>query len=329
MAITPNRPLVDLGTTNGSFGQDYALSLKVYSGEVLKAFEQKNMLMQLIRNVTITGGKSAQFIVTGQLPSGTNTHTPGDDVSTEEMDVSERTITIDRRKYKATFIDDFETKLAHYDTRSVLAEQAGYAIANQIDADIGTHLGGILGTSSGDDLIAGGLQFYSSIVTSTYTPTTFNALSALQRGDHLIEKLFELEALMDSKDVPEDRVLVVDRQTYFDLVQSTRGVNADFTSGNGDFAQGKIMEVAGRKVVWTNRFASIAAAYKAKKGDDSTNLKAVLVNPGVMGIVKFMDVVSEANYIPEKMGWLLNSYYAVGYGTLNPALMGGVVLTDL
>ena len=43
----------------------------------------------------------------------------------------------------------------------------------------------------------------------------------------------------------------------------------------------------------------------------------VFTNQAV-GVVKLMDIKSEANYIPEKLGTLLTSHYAMGEGVLNP-----------
>jgi len=64
MAFPQNQTVSRLGQVNGA-GDDRALFLKLYAGEVLTAFEEKNIFMGLHRTRTIASGKSAQFPLTG------------------------------------------------------------------------------------------------------------------------------------------------------------------------------------------------------------------------------------------------------------------------
>ena len=73
------------------------------------------------------------------------------------------------------------------------------------------------------------------------------------------------------------------------------------------------------------------------KGTDTTvdvggtdkKLQGLLFTSDAVGVVKLMDVSSESNYIPEKLGTLMTSTYALGMGVLNPgasvAITGGTV----
>lgn len=56
-------------------GDENALFLKVFSGEVLATFDKKNVMLPITQVQTIPSGKSAQFPVTGIVTSGY--HTPG------------------------------------------------------------------------------------------------------------------------------------------------------------------------------------------------------------------------------------------------------------
>jgi len=59
---TPSR----LGQINVA-GDANALFLKVFSGEVLSAFERENQMLGMTMTRSITSGKSAQFPVTGTI----------------------------------------------------------------------------------------------------------------------------------------------------------------------------------------------------------------------------------------------------------------------
>ena len=53
----------------------YATALKLFSGEVYNAFNDATIFKGLIRNYSLRGGKSKQFLLTGKLAAGY--HTPG------------------------------------------------------------------------------------------------------------------------------------------------------------------------------------------------------------------------------------------------------------
>ena len=71
---TPSR----LGANNAGADKD-ALFLKVFSGEVLTAFEQQTIMMDKHQVRTIASGKSAQFPVMGRTSA--DYHTPGNEIT--------------------------------------------------------------------------------------------------------------------------------------------------------------------------------------------------------------------------------------------------------
>jgi hypothetical protein len=75
-------------------------ALKLYTGEVIKAFTVKNIAMNTVSTRTISGGKTAQWIVTGKADdANVAAHTPGADVSAQVLANDEVTITVDTRYY--------------------------------------------------------------------------------------------------------------------------------------------------------------------------------------------------------------------------------------
>jgi len=54
----PNQTPSRLGQVNAT-GDDRALFLKLFAGEILTSFEERNIFMPLHRNRTISNGKSA------------------------------------------------------------------------------------------------------------------------------------------------------------------------------------------------------------------------------------------------------------------------------
>ena len=74
MAFPTDQTVSRLGQQNAA-GDARSLFLKLYAGEVLTAFEERNVFMPLHRTRTIQNGKSAQFPLTGAATA--KYHTPG------------------------------------------------------------------------------------------------------------------------------------------------------------------------------------------------------------------------------------------------------------
>ena len=71
-----------LGKADNS-GDDNALFLKVFSGEVLAAFQRRNKMLDMTMVRTISQGKSAQFPVTGTVSA--NYHTAGNEILGQQL----------------------------------------------------------------------------------------------------------------------------------------------------------------------------------------------------------------------------------------------------
>ena len=75
MAFPTDQTVSRIGQQNAT-GDVRSLFLKLYAGEVLTAFEERNIFMPLHRTRTISNGKSAQFPMTGTASA--KYHNPGE-----------------------------------------------------------------------------------------------------------------------------------------------------------------------------------------------------------------------------------------------------------
>lgn len=295
-----------IGSTdiNKNATRDTALTL--YTGEVLKAFTRKNIALGLVSVRSISGGKSAQWIVTGQASdSNVAAHTPGTEISTNVLANDEVTITVSTRYYYSHLVDDLDLKLAQYEIRGEMAKQAGEALATKIDKDI----------FIGVDAMRSFTPLTGQLAATAVTATGYDAATTAEaRGNALIAAYFACRTAFNEKDVTAEPTAVVAPEDFYNMVQSTRGVNADYTNGNGGIDTGNISMVAGMKTAWTNHLPATA------------KLLALVFTKDVFGVVKAMDITSEANYIPERLGSLLTSYYALGTGALNAT--GLAIISD-
>ena len=102
----PNLDLSRPGVVNdntGTWAKDNALFLKVFSGEVITAFERECVFGNLVQSRTIQSGKSAQFPVTGRF--GSRFHTP------ENMIIGQDNMARTRWSLKSMICS---SRIAHY-----------------------------------------------------------------------------------------------------------------------------------------------------------------------------------------------------------------------
>jgi hypothetical protein len=286
MAFTTSNPNFNFGGAAGN--KD--LALKIFSGEVLTAFSTKNVFLPLVNTRTINNGKSAQFPVIGALSDATDvkTHTPGADVVPSSIGSNEQIITIDARKYSSVFVDDYEEAMSHYETRGQYSTEMGNVLAKKVDKAVVAQL----------DACA--------TATPKVGQPTKNAditLGTTLTANELVEAIFDAASTMDTKDIAGDKVCVITPEAYYNLVQSDKAVNRDWTNGNGGIDTGNVFTIAGIPIMTSNNI--------------NTGMWGYIFTPHAVGVVKLLDIKSEANYIPEKLGTLMVSSYAMGEGVLN------------
>ncbi len=293
-----------IGTDRTAGASDRDLAIKVFSGEVLTAFETANIFLPNVQNRTIASGKSASFAVIGSYDTAIATHVPGTDVTPNLINAGERVIEIDDLQYASVFVDNFEEAMQHYETRSQYSAEMGRSLAKTVDKAIIAQLTKCVAqtgddlTNTGDTNGAEGQPAGQDGITITLTTANSNG----QKGDDILAALFDAQTEMDKDDIPGDRTVVMSPKNYNRLVQSG-AVHKDMTSGNGGIDSGKITQVAGHAISVSNNLASDNDIF--------------MFTQNAVGVVKLLDIKSEVNYIPEKLGDLMTSSYAMGFGILN------------
>ena len=108
-----------LGLTQGGADYDakYATYLKLFSGEMIKAYESTCIAKGTVQTRTLRNGKSLQFIYTGRMTA--DYHQPGTPIlGSGDPPVAEKTILMDDLLVSSAFLYDLDETLAHYSLRS-------------------------------------------------------------------------------------------------------------------------------------------------------------------------------------------------------------------
>lgn len=295
-------------------GDALAIFLKVFSGEVITAFEEANLMfngsqdsapMHMVR--TIDSGKSAQFPATWKASA--SYHTPGTEINGVAISHNERIINIDSLLLAHAFLANIDEAMNHYDVRSIYTTELGRALAREADKNL---LQLVVLAARAAATITGGFGG-TQLTNAAYANT----------ADALAQALYDAGQALDEKDVPEsDRFCVLRPAQYNLLVQSSKAINRDWTSGNGDYATGKVFSINGIQIKKSNRLPSANLAQVSGTNNtyhgDFTPTVGVVFHKSAVGTVKLMDLATESEYQMWRQGHLFIAKYAMGHGILRP-----------
>lgn len=306
-----NATAIRLGQAN-SAGSDNALFLKLFAGEVLTAFDEACVTQDKHKVRNISSGKSATFPATWKVVA--RYHTPGNEITGQTSNINERVINIDDLLISDVFIANIDEAKNHFEVRSEYTRQTGLALANQWDKNV-LQVGCLAAAAS-------------ATVTGGNGGTSLTSLTTLYRtsATDLAAGIYSSVQAMDEKDVPMDdkKYAYVRPAQYYLLAQSTALVNRDWAIGGGNYAEGKIIQVAGVPVVKTNHLPITDLSGGSSTGQNNTYLAdfskvaALVMSDCAVGTVKLLDLAVESEYEVWRQGTLIVSKYAVGTGILRP-----------
>ena len=306
-----------LGQAN-STGDQQALFLKVFAGEVLTAYEEACVTADKHTVRAIQSGKSAQFPITGKTVAAY--HTAGSEITGSQIPTNELVLTIDDLLISSAFIARIDEAMNHYDVRSIYSTEIGRALAYTYDKHILNLFLFAARASSPVTGESGGGKVTSATMLSDTT------------GEALIASLFSASAILDGKNVPsEDRYAFLPPTTYNLLAQNTKVMNT-LWNGTGSYSDANVLKVAGINIVKTNHApygTTVAGAPAAgsqgagtnvtKYGVVATNAVGVVCHKSAVGTVKLLDLAMESQYDIRRQGTLMVAKYAMGHGVLRPA----------
>ncbi len=177
-------------------GESDALFMKIFSGEVLAAFDEVNVMKDLHRVRTIDHGKSASFPILGKASA--RYHVAGEPIlGSNKIATSERVINIDDLLIADVAIYDLDDAKNHYDVRQEYSKQLGQALAREFDKKtmrvgvLAARSAGLIADEPGGSVINGGATVETD-------------------GEALAESIFKAAQIWDEKDVLDwERTVIV------------------------------------------------------------------------------------------------------------------------
>ena len=316
-----NKLVSDTGA-GGAYDSKYGTYLKLFSGELFKAYESATIARDTVQRRTLKNGKSLQFIFTGRMQAAY--HTPGTPIlGSGDPPVAEKTITCDDLLISNAFIYDLDETLAHYSLRGEISKKIGHALAEAYDKKIFR----AIALAARD----------SHPITASPGPEPGGSRIYLGSGKEydaqaLVDAFFEAASILDEKNMPKSgRTAVLNPRQYYALVSqvSTNILNRDYGNGQGNLNSGEgLYEIAGIQIKRSNNLPFLAGTVNSESGENNTyngdfsNSCGLIYYKEAAGVVEAIGPqvqVTSGDVSVLYQGDVIVGRLAMGASTLNPA----------
>ena len=305
-------------TDNGK----YATYLKLFSGEMFKAYESACIAKGTVQNRTLTNGKSMQFIFTGRMTA--DYHTPGTPIlGSGDPPVAEKTIVMDDLLISSAFLYDLDETLAQYSLRSEISKKIGHALAEAYDKKTFRTIA--LAAREAHPITAAPGPEPGGSVIKLGAGNEFNAQA-------IVDGFFEAASILDEKNVPRDgRTAVLSPRQYYALVSQVDSniLNRDYGNTQGNLTSGQgLYEIAGISIKRSNNLPFMAGSVASVDGENNNYAGDFSASCGLIYQKDAAGVVTSIGPTVQTTGADVKTMYqgdiivgrlAMGVGTLNPA----------
>ena len=305
-----------------AYDTKYGTYLKLFSGELFKAYESACIAKGTVQTRTLTSGKSMQFIFTGRMQAAY--HTPGEPIlGSGDPPVAEKTIQMDDLLISSAFVYDLDETLAHYSLRSEISAKIGHALAEAYDKKVFRTIA--LAAREAHP------------ITATPGPEPGGSIIQLGAGNQynaqaLVDGFFEAASILDEKNLPQaGRTAVLSPRQYYALVSQVDSniLNRDFGNSQGNLTSGQgLYEIAGIQIKRSNNLPFQAGTVTAVDGEnndysgDFSNHAGLIYYKDAAAVVEAIGPqvqVTSGDVSVMYQGDLIVGRQAIGAGTLNPA----------
>lgn len=305
-------------------GDQLALFLKVFSGEVLTAFTRASKVMNNHMIKTIDSGKSTSFPVIGRgtahyLPAGSNL----DDLR-EAIPHNEVVINIDGLLTSDVLITDIYEAMNHYDVRGEYAKQLGEALAIAADGATVAEIA---------KLVKANTENITGLGKGVVVEKTITGGAGInyETGKAVIDGLLEMKAKWTTQYVPEEeRFAYITPEVESAIITSKDAINRDY-GAVASIVDGNIDKLCGFKIIAVPHLKAGGADKTGMLGTapeghvfptDYAGALAVCAHRTAVATVKLKDLQLEHARRPELQADMIIAKNAVGHGGLRPEASG-------
>ena len=273
---------------------------EIWSDEVIAAYKKNLVLANLVRKMSFKGKKGDTLHIPKPVRGSATAKAANTAVTIQANTESEVQVLINKHFEYSRFIEDITAVQALSSLRSFYTEDAGYALAKQVDDEL-VALGQSFGDSDGADWVHSNAYF----IDATTGLTTY-AVDTVTTSDLFTDAGFrKLIQLMDDADVPMDgRKFAIPPSLRNAIMGVDRYNSSDFVDGRG-VQNGQIGKLYGIDIYVSSNMPTIETADENSVGDAIK--AALLFHTDTMVLAEQVGVRSQTQY---KLDYLSTLYTA-------------------
>lgn len=234
---------------------------EVWTGEVLRALNQKFVASQYVKVMDVTAKKGDRFHIPNIGRASVFDKLPETPVQLQSRQESDYFVDIDKYKESSFLIEDLGAMQSAYNIRQEYTTEAGYAMARIMDADI-------LGLRAAVRALNNGSEIFNTsdaTISGNSQPLNYNALLAGK-------------TVLDNRDVPmEDRVIITNPTGYNQLLAVDKFISMWYQDGQ-PVKSGVVGTIFGIPVIMTTQI-TVNSTTGYSNGSNVTGIPT----PGVAG----------------------------------------------
>ena len=286
-----------LGTNNTTAAVAGNFIPELWSDEVIGAYKSNLVVANLVTKLSHKGKKGDTIHIPVPARGSASAKAANTQVTLSAAANSVVNVSIDKHYEYSKLIEDIAEVQALASMRKFYTDDAGYALAKQVDDDLVTLWEGLnSGTVGGDDAAAWETAYIGSTGTTAYTGNSSNAADITDAGIRaLILKL-------DNADVPMDnRSFIIPPIVANDMLGLNRFTEQQYI-GNGDaIATGKIGMIYGADVHISSNCPTTTTA------DTATDRVGCLLHKDALVLAEQVGVRTQSSYKQEYLGDLFTA----------------------
>jgi len=289
---------------------------ELWSDEIIAAYKKNLVLANLVNKMSMVGKKGDTLHIPKPTRGSANVKAENTAVTIQNAVESEVIVTINKHYEYSRLIEDIVAVQALDSMRRFYTDDAGYALAKQIDDDVfllGQQLGDA-GTSGSDWTHTNVYYSNAALGIATYAADT------VEDTDLFTDLAFrQLIKLMDDQDTPMDnRVLVIPPAARETILGIDRYVSSDFVNGRG-VNNGQIGSLYGVDIYVTSNCPVIETAGDNTATTSTRDLKAaMLFHKDTFVLAEQMGIRSQTQYKQEFLANLYTADTLYGVEVLRP-----------
>ena len=269
---------------------------ELWSDEVIGAYKSNLVVANLVTKLSHKGKKGDTIYIPVPARGSASAKAANTQVTLSAATNTKVTVSIDKHYEYSKLIEDIAEVQALASMRKFYTDDAGYALAKQVDTDLFALTEGLQGGTVGGSAAA---SYEKAVIgghgSTLYTGNSSNASDITDAG------IRRMLLTLDDADVPMDnRVMVVPPIAANDMLGINRFTEAQFI-GNGDAIKtGKIGQIYGVDVFISSNCPSAA-------GNSGADRVGMLMHKDALVLAEQLGVRTQSSYIQQYLGDLFTA----------------------